>query len=602
MAEGTSTFAWTGGTIGSYMTVSIGLNVNATISGTGAKELDGTLDNFGSVAWTGSDIASGISSSIINEANAVFDIQAAVNLTGPSENITNKGMFKKSGGTAGSTLGTGIVNTGTITLSAGTLTVYTVQQTSGSTSLQGGNLTVESGIFELDGGILSGNGTVTGDVYNTGEAAASTVQAGVVWVGQLNIIGNYTQSNSNNATIQLYVSATGTVNVLNVEADDVFGKGGTATINGGRVLIGRDDAYKPAQGTLTFLKSVVETGVFSSTNYIVPNSWVPAGGGAVRWWTPEVARPNYNIVVRPVPAALKGGAFNDANSNHRQDAGEMGIATVAVTLAGSDGSSYTTQTAADGTYEFDNLTTGVTYTVSTSTPSGYTLEGYYADDGTPNSTASFTPSSTQPVGNIDAAFVTASTTTTLSSSNLSPYVGQAVTFTASVSPTGGGMGFPSGTVSFFDGNTLLASVTLSAGSQASFTTSSLSVGSHNISAVYGGDSTYAGSTSAALTETVQKAYAMEMLTTSNGSSAAGQPVTFTTTLYPPAGAGVPTGTISYYDNGVLLAVVTLGASGGNATCAFTTSGLSVGQHTITATYSGDANYSSSSSSLTESIF
>src|SRR5207302_256639 len=84
-----------------------------------------------------------------------------------------------------------------------------------------------------------------------------------------------------------------------------------------------------------------------------------------------------------------------------------------------------------------------------------------------------------------------STSTNLGSSVNPSTIGQAVTFTATVSCTG----FPpTGTVSFFDGSTLLATATLSGGA-ALVTTSTLTAGSHPITAVYGGDGNCASSTS-----------------------------------------------------------------------------------------------------------
>jgi hypothetical protein len=95
----------------------------------------------------------------------------------------------------------------------------------------------------------------------------------------------------------------------------------------------------------------------------------------------------------------------------------------------------------------------------------------------------------------------AATDTALSSSKLSSSQGDEVTFTALVTPSSAGI-TPTGTVTFMDGATTLGTGTLNASRQASFTTSSLSVGSHSITAVYGGDSNFTGSTSLALTQTV----------------------------------------------------------------------------------------------------
>ena len=92
---------------------------------------------------------------------------------------------------------------------------------------------------------------------------------------------------------------------------------------------------------------------------------------------------------------------------------------------------------------------------------------------------------------------TRATTTTALTSDLNPSLfGQSVTFTATV--TGGGA---TGTVTFNDDATTLGTGNLSGGT-ATFATSSLAVGTHTITAVYGGDGSFAGSTSPALTQTV----------------------------------------------------------------------------------------------------
>ena len=91
-------------------------------------------------------------------------------------------------------------------------------------------------------------------------------------------------------------------------------------------------------------------------------------------------------------------------------------------------------------------------------------------------------------------------TVVLSSVNPSS-IGQSVTFTAIVSPSGPAAGGPTGTVTFFDGTATLATRTLISG-QASFSTTGLSPGTHPITAVYGGDNTFRPSTSPVLNQVV----------------------------------------------------------------------------------------------------
>ena len=110
--------------------------------------------------------------------------------------------------------------------------------------------------------------------------------------------------------------------------------------------------------------------------------------------------------------------------------------------------------------------------------------------------------------------VTASTTTTTTTtlpgtttgltSSVHPWsvFGQPVTFTATVTANSPGAGTPTGTVTFKDGSSTLGTGTLNGSGQATFTTSTLAVGSHSITASYGGDASFKGSTSPKFTQTV----------------------------------------------------------------------------------------------------
>src|SRR4029077_7176370 len=121
---------------------------------------------------------------------------------------------------------------------------------------------------------------------------------------------------------------------------------------------------------------------------------------------------------------------------------------------------------------------------------------------------------------------------------------QSVTFTATVAAVAPGAGTPTGTVSFLDGSTSLGTASLSAG-QATFTSSSLSIASHSITAVYVGDGNFTGSSSAALLETVTRPTALVTLSSSLNPSLLNQP--FVLTAKVTAAIGTPTGTISFQD-------------------------------------------------------
>ena len=74
-------------------------------------------------------------------------------------------------------------------------------------------------------------------------------------------------------------------------------------------------------------------------------------------------------------------------------------------------------------------------------------------------------------------------------------------------------------------------------------------------------------------------------------SAVGLPVTFTAVVTT-QGTGTPTGTVAYYDGTTKIATSTLNS---NAVATFTTSTLAVGSHSMTAVYSGNANFAPSNS-------
>jgi uncharacterized repeat protein (TIGR03803 family) len=172
---------------------------------------------------------------------------------------------------------------------------------------------------------------------------------------------------------------------------------------------------------------------------------------------------------------------------------------------------------------------------------------------------------------------------------------QAITFTAVV--TSDVEAPPDGeTVAFLKGTTVLGAGTLNDGS-ASFTTSTLPVRTNSITAVYGGDSTLAGSTSKEVKEVVDKATTTTVLSSSKNPSNVGQSVTFTATVTPQNG-GVPTGTVSFYDGTTLLKAV--GVSKGETK--LTTKTLTSGSHTITATYGGSTDFiDSTSAPLTQTV-
>jgi RHS repeat-associated protein len=184
----------------------------------------------------------------------------------------------------------------------------------------------------------------------------------------------------------------------------------------------------------------------------------------------------------------------------------------------------------------------------------------------------------------------ATTTSVTSSRNPSVY-GESVAFAAAVKAAAPGGGTPTGTVTFMDGTTPLGSVTLSDG-RASFKTNQLDAGSHSITVVYNGDANFLTSTSAPLDQTVEQARTTTTLTSSLNPTSYGEEVTFTATVKAKSpGSGTPTGTVTFMDGSNVLGMGTLS----DGVAMFSTTTLSVGTHSITAVYSGDDNFTTSTS-------
>ena len=182
----------------------------------------------------------------------------------------------------------------------------------------------------------------------------------------------------------------------------------------------------------------------------------------------------------------------------------------------------------------------------------------------------------------------ASTTTALTASSNAAVYGQTLTLTATV--TTNGSFAPSGTVTFTDGSNTLGSANLVNGA-ASLSTAFTTLGTHTINASYSGDAHDRPSSNSLSVAVNQDVTTTNPVSMTNPSSY-GQSVMLTATVGAALpGSGTPTGTVTFYDGAVALGSSAL--SNGTATVSVTT--LTVGTHSITATYSGDTNFTGSTS-------
>jgi hypothetical protein len=185
-----------------------------------------------------------------------------------------------------------------------------------------------------------------------------------------------------------------------------------------------------------------------------------------------------------------------------------------------------------------------------------------------------------------------SATTTKLATSANPVYGAPVTLTATVTSTGG---TPTGNVTFYlkDGFNIVGVAPL-VGNKASIQINGLSVGAHTYNATYDGTGSLAVS-SAAITFSVNKAPTTTVINSSSlNPSTYGQSVTFTATVTSTAGAGVPTGTITFNKGGATLGSGTVNGSG-VATYTTTATQLTGGSDQITAVYNPDTNHAKSTS-------
>ncbi|MCU1458201.1 MAG: hypothetical protein JWL73_2293 [Actinomycetia bacterium] len=447
--------------------------------------------------------------------------------------------------------------------------------------------------FSIDGSsfgtpvALNALGQATSDATSTLTTTGHTVTA--VYSGD----GNYTTSTSSDLSLQVSDAVSATVVSASVNPS-VFGQGVTfsATVA----------AVAPGAGTPT------GTVQFSIDSVLVGGPVTLVNGGAT-----SDAVSSLSVGAHTVTASYSGDVdFLSSLGTVTQNVGQ-GSSSTALSSAptpsrfGQSVTATATVTAAgdaagtpSGSVEFfDNgtslgtgtLAAGVaTITTSTLAVGTHPLTAVYAGD------TNFT-TSTSAVA--DQVVDTAATTTAVVSSQSPSTFSNSVTFTATVAPVAPATGTPAGTVEFFDGTTSLgAPVTLTGGS-AGLDVSSLSGGSHSITVkfVSADANTFSNSTSDALTQVVNTADTDTGLTASPTSPVHGQAVTFTATVssFAATASGVvPTGTVQFRIDGADSGTPVALDGAGQATSA-AVSTLSTTNHTVTAVYAGDGNYTTSTS-------
>ncbi len=220
-------------------------------------------------------------------------------------------------------------------------------------------------------------------------------------------------------------------------------------------------------------------------------------------------------------------------------------------------------------------------------PGSHSITASYSGDANDKASAA---------GPFTQTITKASTELALSSTlDPAPY-GSSATLKATVKAVAPGGGAPAGTVTFSEGETVLATVPLSAG-RATYALKTTPPGEHEITATYSGEADYEASADV-LGQTVVKASTELTLTSSKNPAPHGSAGTLKATVKTLApGGGTPTGTVTFREGETVLAIIPL--SGNAAT--YPLKSLAVGSHEITATYSGSSNYEVSEAVIVQVI-
>lgn len=455
-----------------------------------------------------------------------------------------------SSGNNPSILGTNVTFTATVTISGGIPVT--------------GSVTFYNGGTYLGSGTLNGSGTAT---FSTTALPVGSDAITASYTDSNNVTGTSSpltqtveQSTTTTVTSSLNPSTHGTAVTFTavVVGSGTVVPGGTVTFFDGTTQLGT--------GTLTAAGTATAAATFTTSTLTAGAHTITASyGGDANDFASTSAGLTQTVNITATGTTLT------AISNPAI-AGTTLTLTATVTTNGGPGA---------GTVSFYNgatlLGTGTlnasgvaTWSSSTLAAGSYSLTAHYQGDA--NDTGSTSPA-------LPLTVIQATTSVKLTASSASITVTSTVTFTAKVSGNGA---VPGGSVTFMNGSNTLGSVAVSAG-VATYSTSSLAVGTHSITAVYGGDPDDAGSTSGAVSVTVT-AYGTETDLVASGTKlTTDQGLTLLTTTTSTSGSAV-TGTITYMNGTATLGSATVGTNG----TATLTIHPSAGTYNITAHYSGDA--------------
>ena len=567
---------------GQTVTFTATVSVNAPGTGTATGNVafedgsvflsDGTLDSYGNATYTTANLAvTGHTITAVYLGDGNYDISSGstsltVNEAATSTSLTsdiNPSVFGQ-----------------TVTFTA------SVSVNAPGTGTATGNVAFEDGATFLGDGTLDGYGNAT---YTTANLAVTGHTITAVYLGD----GNYAIS-SGSTSLTVNEAAT-TTSLTSDSNPSVFGQTVTFTANvsvnapGTGTATGtvafQDGATFLGDGTLDgYGNATFTTANLAVTGHTITAVYLGDGNYAISSGSTSLTV-NEAATSTSLTSDINPSVFGQTvtfTASVSVNGPGSGTATGTVSFVDSNGNVLDTETLVNGQ--------AASIGISTLAVGSDTIAAVYSGDG------NFTMSS----GSTNQTVNQAATSSTLTSDTSPAVFGQTVTFTATVSVNAPGAALPTGTVTFYDGSSVLGSGTLDSSGRATFSTSALNVGDHVITAIYSGDGDCNTSSSAGLTQTIATVDTSSSVVSSVNPAVFGQQVTFTATVSANAtGAATPTGTVTFYDGSSAMGTGTL--SNGNASLSIDT--LSAGCHSITVAFStNDVFNGSTSAALSQTVY
>jgi len=531
-----------------------------------------------------------------NNASRIFNIQ-----TGMTAAIS--GLTVSNGNSASD--GGGIVNQGTLTLSASAIT------NSSSTGSGGGMVNVGGSTMTISGSTLTGN--------------TAPIGAGVANGGGLTILNSTISANNGRG----FTNSAGTATIINstISGNTDAGIEAVVAVSIGNSIVANAQNNSPdVDGTFTSQGNNLIGDKGSSTGFTngVNGDHVGTGGALVNPLLGPLANnggPTQTHALLPGSPAINAGSNTLANNatltTDQRGAGFARIVNTTVDIGAFESRGFTIAiTSGNLQSAVFNTAFGAPLVATVSSGAGEPVSGGQVVFTAPGSGASatFTGGVTTIASAINAGGQ-ASAAATANATVGGPYnvtaTGNGITGTANFSLTNikanQTINFAALANKTFGDPDFGISATATSGLPVSFapsgncTVSSPSpgtvhitgAGSCTITASRAGDANYNAAADVPRSFTIAKAATNTAVSSTVNPSDLNQSVTFTATVT--SGAGTPTGTVQFKDNATNLgAPVALNASG---VAQLTTSALTTGTHTITADYSGDANFLTSAGTL-----